>query len=691
MEAPDLTGVVVVGALVGLLFVALGYGQMVWLARQRRAQSDPPRTPLLTALLWISASLAAASAAHALVSRTLPEREALLSGEDLFSVRPRPGLLASYAASGPEVRKGEVLIQFGGQDGEEALLAVRSRRRILEGELELERSRPLDLDPELVRRADTATLRLRELENRAKQLASERDGIVREVEQQRLAIGNRRFRIEQEDRAAARDLQQARESLDTQRKSLQSHEALFAGGMLSRLEITQERDAVKATEGRAAELSDRRILLERERQEVASLRSRTEATLAAQLGTRESEQKLVGAELLTAREASQAAEAALQQDRPRAQAQSEKRTRQIQVQIEECDALLSGRGKQAAVEAPWDGRIAFREPSPSSAPADNGPLLVMSRPGMLAVTVRLDPGEAGAAEGELEAEFHALDPARAAEERAGGRTFAGRVAQRTLLPLGFVELRVPCEPDQRLVRQVAMGGSVPVRARLRRSLAGMLSFRIALSLSALAVLFGAARALRRRRQAAREVPAPLVYGAVELLDDDFASPRLLSAPGAASTQVLTLSAPTQPLPPPRAPRDARWLTGLGARFRHEVESASVAPDFLHQLDHALRAGGYPATALVVAGFGNAIEKHSVARAAFSLLDRPSLGDAAALGEAARDCALFLTVMRAIGSERLNGAIDHLRSGLLEAALGAAQRGGTSVERAGILLRPLTEA
>ncbi len=729
VEISDVSGVVVIGALVGLLFVALGYGQMVWLSRQRRElgpESAGPRSPVLGMLLVICLALSAISLAYAVGTRTLSEREALLSGEDLFSVKPRAGLAASYVASGPNVRKGEVLIQFGGQDAEEALLAVKSRRRLLEGELELERVRPLELDPELVRRADAARLHLREVEARSRQLATERDGILREAEQQRLNIGNRRFRVEQEDRAAVRDEQQLRETLQTQRKSLESHESLLAQGLLSRYEVQQERDAVRGLETRLAEISDRRAILEREGREVAGLRTRTESNVTGQLGSRQSELKAVEPELISVRAAAVAAEAALERDRPRAQSQNEKRLRQFQVQIDECDALINGRGKQAAVEAPWDGRIAFREPSPSSMPADNGPLLVLAQPDKLAVTLRLEADEPGAFDDDLDAEFRAVTAASSNDERLGRSvpTFAGRVAQRRVQPMGFVELRVPCDPQELLVRQVAVGGSVPVRARLRRRLSAMLSFRLSLLFAVLAAGFALVRSSRRRRPEVRGVPAVVqastlapwsgAASVVDLVEDrdtgtfqpaaESGSPPaqfLLTAEAGPSgspsdevlaAQVLLVTAAADDLGSSRR-QETSWLTGLGLRLRQEVETCELAPAFVREVDTVLRAGGYPAVALVVAGFGSRIEKHAVARAAFFLLERSfdEHQPAVALSEGAHQCARFLHVMRAIGSERLNGAIDQLRSGLIESALDAAQRHGTSVEKAGILLRPLTEA
>src|SRR3954466_12299468 len=98
MERSDVSTVVVVGALVGLLFIALGYGQMVWMARQNRlrAHNPEPGSPVISAVFWCCLGLAGASLLYSFVNRPLPEREGLLTAEGLFSVKPRAGLSATY-------------------------------------------------------------------------------------------------------------------------------------------------------------------------------------------------------------------------------------------------------------------------------------------------------------------------------------------------------------------------------------------------------------------------------------------------------------------------------------------------------------------------------------------------------------------------------------------------------------------
>ncbi len=372
------------------------------------------------------------------------------------------------------------------------------------------------------------------------------------------------------------------------------------------------------------------------------------------------------------------AQSALDGDRPRAEDQRNQRLHQIQLEIDDCDAL---QGMQAAAEAPWDGRIGFREPSPSSPPADNGPLLVMYHPGNLVVTIRLDDDQAAPANEDLAVEMAAITAPHDLDGMDRPETFfPGTLVGRSAAANGFVELRATVAPPERLVRQVAMGGTVPVKARLRRALTSMFSFRLAVGFGAIAFLLTVARAWRRRRgrqadtdgEASRlPMVVPQTVGltayparrrpiTVELLEDapghaalpaTRARPAINELPDAPQARLM----PGPPLAAltgdePVDLNDPIYLTGLGARFRYGIEAGELHPPLVYEVGGALRQGGYHAAALVVAGFGGTIAKQAVVRAAFDLLDH-SAPDAD-IGEAARDCAEFLLVIRIIGSDRL---------------------------------------
>jgi hypothetical protein len=705
MGNPDVITAIVVGAIVGLLFVALGHAQMVWLARRRRARGpDSERSsPLRTLLFWSSASVAAACLVHGASTRTLPARRGFLVGEDLFSVRPRPGLIAKHETRSATVHRGDPLFRFTGPDGEEGQLAIRNRRQLLDAQLEAERTRPLDFDAETARRADAAQATLREREQRVKQLVSERDAIVREVMQQNLAITNRRFRLEQDARAAERELDPLQASLETERGLARSEEKLAEHGWVSRMDAARERDVVNKLEGRVRGLEDARSIFAREKREVDALGSLTQKTLERQLDERADAIASETAEIENARKVLDQVTAVLEQDRPRAMAQRQKRLHELESQIQDCDELLGGGGRQSVVEAPWDGRIGFREPSPASVPADNGPLLVLYRPGAIGTTVSLEPDEANVAPTALRAEIEVASASPGPSDALGRpEALPGAIARMQWLADGTAELGISCDPPDRVVRQLAMGGSVPVVVRLRRAITSTTSFRLGVGFGALALgvqLFNVLRRRPRRRPGeSRDAGPPTV--SLWVPTDGGPGPTPPGWPGA--THAIPGRRPVAALLPPVAPGNVPADTGpapestldvvevrqLGMALRMQLEGGVLEPGLLHRVNAVLAEHGRAAALLLGAVLGPTVYPETIERVALGLL---ATAPPEALGGAIRGCAEFLYVMRAIGTEHAAGVLDRLRLALIIAALDTAERQGASGETAATLVKPLVEA
>jgi hypothetical protein len=76
---------------------------------------------------------------------------------------------------------------------------------------------------------------------------------------------------------------------------------------------------------------------------------------------------------------------------------------------------------------------------------------------------------------------------------------------------GSVELRIPCDPPDRVIRQLALGGAMPVRAQLRLPLTSAPGLWLAASLFAVALAARIARWLVSRAspivEAASAAPA----------------------------------------------------------------------------------------------------------------------------------------------------------------------------------------
>jgi hypothetical protein len=155
--------------------------------------------------------------------------------------------------------------------------------------------------------------------------------------------------------------------------------------------------------------------------------------------------------------------AAVEQDKQRAERQRDYRVREIELQLAEYDALLNAKKDLLDVKAPWDGFVGFREPSPATAGIGNRPLLVLYKPGSIAVKVPVPTGQdALAKSASIGIEMQALTP------EAASSTFAGKVAQSVELPDGSGELQIVGDPPEAAIRELATGSAVPVYVTIRR-------------------------------------------------------------------------------------------------------------------------------------------------------------------------------------------------------------------------------
>ncbi len=472
---------------------------------------------------------------------------------------------------------------------------------------------------------------------------------------------------------------------------------------------------------------------------MAALGGQAEKTYAGQGAARAQESTQLTADIAEAQQAVAAAAQMLEQDRPRAEAQRQKRIQQIEVQLAECDALLSGNGKKAQVEAPFDGRVGFREPSPSSPPSDNGPLLVLYKPGRITATLHLDSLEGlGDAESGFGADVLFTSQTGGRDRELPGTVVAARVEHEES------EIVIACDPPDRVIRAIAMGSVVPVRVRLKRAVTQADSFRAGLVLGAVALALAGLRALRRRFQIQRidkpggnaappanpggglppfpsgsggftpyGTPDPSGaaasgwsghHSSIGFAPGDYA--RMLRDPASQGRALLSprpdfADARTRPVPLLLAPgdelaideRDPLYLHRLGARLRFDLEHGAVSFPLLLRAHQVVGRGGYHSAALVTSGFGTGVDGHQIARAAFDLHVRAFQAPppAGGLRAATRSCATFLQVMRTVGSEELRGSLDFVRSELVAATLAVAERSGARREEAGSLIRLLVES
>ncbi len=500
METSQLITIIVIGTLVGVLAMAISHAQIVWLGRRKSTTGLPPRkySRLVTWTIWACALSALILSFYALTSVDLPEQEGFLIAESLFVVRPRPGLVAKFENGETNVHKNDSLIVFNGPHGEDGHIALKKKLVQLKNELESERKRPLDIDSDTLRQAEIAKGVVMELEQRARQIASEHDAIKRDMTQRRLALADRFYSIEQDIRSVEGLLAPLRKSRTTEKEALRSQEKLVEFGYITRLEFSRKRDAFAELETKIAQFENKRGIFELEKQEIIKLRSLSETTFAQQLDARSAQLAQLSSEIDKAKMALIDTEKMIELERPHAIAMRERQLKHIKTQIEDCESLLrENTDSQMRLRAPFDGKVGFREPLPATIPADNGPLLVMYQSGQIRAMIHLESAEAKHLD--FSAKISLPSTNKHVELQKPKNTLLGSIVQKPAISekKGAQEILIACDPPPHVVRQLAMGGTIPVWIQLNRTITSMVSFWASIGFALVGISLVVRESLRR--------------------------------------------------------------------------------------------------------------------------------------------------------------------------------------------------
>jgi hypothetical protein len=394
---------------------------------------------------------------------TLVESRGWLSGDDLFSVTSRAGFAASYPNANRKVRKGDVILQLVRDAGPDEVANAAHQRALLAQDLEFARLETLKVDPLLLAEHASAKSELDDLVARKRTTAENQESLQRGARRDELADQKRLADIENELQTARHELEQTEASFKTATVSFDIASKPDVAGLFSGDEIAKRQERVAVLKSRREEVGERVALLARERERLRKLTAASDETHAAHMAHGGAELENLDQQLAAARERVRDTWAAVEQDKQRAERQREYRVREIELQLAEYDALLEAKKDLLDVKSPWDGFVGFREPSPSTAGIGNRPLLVLYKPGSIAVKVAVPTAPTALAEsGNIDIEMQALTP------EAASSTFAGKVAQSVELPDGSGELQIVGDPPEAAIRELATGSAVPVHVIIRR-------------------------------------------------------------------------------------------------------------------------------------------------------------------------------------------------------------------------------
>jgi len=393
---------------IALLSGAIGFGGYsascalhVWRTRNAHfSAGQPSHTGLAHRLArWsiVLLGLGFLCMALAAASRVIVEREGLLTGEGLFTLRGREGFEVDYITREEAPRAGTLLARFRSPEREAEIAVLVHRREALAAEKRITASRPLDPDPEITRRQQELSSEQRHLQFLLDQLIPPRDLAAREQSRDRFAREEQIIRLDGDLDRLKSELEQAVTRRRLSKEQLAMAEALYRRHFISKSECIEQIRMLEVLNVEIVKLQDRLKNVELEKAVIQQNQPKLKELTAAQVATLDREIAQVRERLAVIRPEEQTLEAQLAADLSRARLQRREQLQQLELQLRQCDDQLSGLNQTVAIHTPFAGRVVYRNPSPSAALADT-PLVVLAPAEGLRLRVRHAASEARALE-----------------------------------------------------------------------------------------------------------------------------------------------------------------------------------------------------------------------------------------------------------------------------------------------------
>ena len=711
--------IVVAGGVVGLLVFAFANAFRVILARRqavRALQERPPRyVRLLRALVWAALFLMLLGALRLMPGRKVVNNQGLLYGDQLFSVMPRTGFLASYPDGKLEVEEGDTLVELKRDAGPDEIVVATNRREILKQELAVIEADALQVDPFVLRQFTVAENNVRDLEQRRRQVVEGMEALGREAPQQRLENATRTRRLDKEIQDLSHTIDQNNTSLTAARKVTRSAQELLDRGLVSADEHSEKLERARVLESRDRELRGRLELLTQERDQLATLTSASSDAYSGQLSRQRSRIAELDRLMVTSRTDLEKAQANVDVDLERARKQRENRLTQIRIQIEELSSFIDNPDSTIAITAPWNAKVGFRDPSPASAAGFNRPLVVLYQDGMIGAQVHVASDTAFQINPD-----NALVSLRALTPQSINTPFDGKIVERTVLQDGIFQLKIAGAPPAAALKDLAMGATVPVSVIVRRpNMLASLPVGWPLSI-VLAILTGIAVSewRWRQRQKAADSAAELDtdegpfgfesstrapqrdryqgaadndffpesdVGMVDLrsVDDPKSGvgwvlpdrPRE-SAPSEVEEADLVTSSEPESTPNPSR-RSADPLRLLGEDLRRGLAKGRLERKLLRKIEENFRDGGPAAVAPMAMGFGGLADATNLLDASCTSIAQlmASTSNNGQLESTVKEAARFVRVLKILSGPEDRETVDGFRRGLLAALWAAGSAAG----------------
>ncbi len=462
MYDPAVLRFVLISGLVGFAVFCISSAVLVWRRRQtsarRRTGGGGTLRPVGTSLLVAGLLCLGVAVAVREVNRV----EGMLSSKGLYAIRASDDdYQVTYLLEGTTVSQGTVIARFESPEAEAQVqeLQLKCQRLIKQrAALQLE---PLELDNELVRHHQNAITAVNQLRASVGQLLPEHESVVRQATMERLSRQEKIARLVVDISTSEGQLVQTRAHRVYLARELERAKRLNERSAVAQSEVDawqkqlQDSDtSIENLQRQLQGLQDEKVQLQQSLAEIASLASQQRETLSAELqtsrhdcGEKQSQQQQLSDKLT--------------QDVQRASRLRQHELEQLDLQVQECQAQLAGLNKTLTIQAPYDGTVVYRDPSPRSA-QQLQPIFVLARQPGFRLEAMLPRRCVTALEQAERVTIELLHP-------AVERYFSGSYLRCRPLPErpGYVVAELACQPPEPAIRQLLEGEQIEARLAWR--------------------------------------------------------------------------------------------------------------------------------------------------------------------------------------------------------------------------------
>jgi hypothetical protein len=573
----------VLASLVGFVAFCASYTVLVW---KKRHQSSAGATTARSRLRRWSVTgivLGSLGLLITLVVREAVRAEGMLGGDGLYAIRATPDMRIVQLAEEGLVKEGEVVARFTSSEALADIQKAELNRDQLRNEKEILPSRPLPLDPELVRQHNLAEAAWNQLNSDLTFKRSSRETAGRDnmppIIQQRDNLAN----INRDWKLAEGDLQQTRVKLEVARKQLDREQKLANRQNVSSNDLNDRQKEVGALEVDIIKFEAQLAATQERRRVCMESLAKLEQKAAAQDARLEADERDAKAKLVAAEIAKTDAVRKLADDAKEALKRRNWEMEDQDIKIKLAEVQIEAKLNKLEVKAPYEGEVVYRHASPGAA-FNNGPVLVMKpKDGGLRFHFRLPDNQVKALSAANTITIELEETANNIEQR-----FPSKFLQATALARdpGMSLVELDCQAPPETVAALADGKPIKARFSWRPPLLNLWPFPTSLILFGLGVFGLVIANLAGWRPSWPKVKTPVPP------DDEDALVSFAKAPTPKEGDTEEAVADTIPLRPelPGVPRERPvqpWEHPVGIRLREAIIREDITAELLDAVETAV--------------------------------------------------------------------------------------------------------